>query len=120
MAEVEAVLMIDPPPPCSIAGMTCLQVRNTLFRLKLICRSQASSERATGPPAADVVDQHVDFAERVDAGLHHGGNLGAIRHVAGVRRDLAPADFEQRITGLKQRVGRLENDRKVLTEKVEL
>jgi site-specific DNA recombinase len=30
------------------------------------------------------------------------------------------ADFEQRINGLKQRVGRLENDRKVLTEKVEL
>jgi site-specific DNA recombinase len=30
------------------------------------------------------------------------------------------ADFEQRINGLKQRVGRLENDRKALTEKVEL
>src|SRR3954465_14687655 len=34
--DVEAVLTIDPPPAFSISGTTYLQVRKTVFRLKLI------------------------------------------------------------------------------------
>ena len=40
-------------PACSMTGITCLQVRNTLLRLKSIWRSQASSDSSTGPPGAD-------------------------------------------------------------------
>src|SRR5260221_10019540 len=53
MPEVEAMLTIAPPPCFSITGITCLQARNTLFRLKSTCASQTSSDISTGPPAAE-------------------------------------------------------------------
>src|SRR5467141_1164409 len=51
--EVEAMLTIAPPPCFSITGSTCLQTRNTLFRLKSTCAFQTSSDISTGPPAAE-------------------------------------------------------------------
>src|SRR3954471_24554526 len=53
MAEAEAMLTIAPAPCFSITGSTCLQPRNTLFRLRSTCASQASSVISTGPPAAE-------------------------------------------------------------------
>src|SRR5438067_7514646 len=47
------MLTIAPPPWCSITGSTCLQPRNTLFRLKSTCASHTSSLISTGPPAAE-------------------------------------------------------------------
>ena len=43
------------PPPCrSITGSTCLQVRNTLLRLKSSCASQTSSRHfRPGRPRAE-------------------------------------------------------------------
>ena len=52
-AEVEARLMITPPAWRSITGRTCLQARNTLFRLWSTCASQSSSLISTGPPGAE-------------------------------------------------------------------
>src|SRR2546425_259540 len=51
--EVEARLMITPPAWRSITGRTCLQARNTLFRLWSTCASQSSSLISTGPPGAE-------------------------------------------------------------------
>ena len=39
--------------------------------------------------AADIVDQHVDAAEALDAGRHHGGDRGIVGDVALVHDDLA-------------------------------
>src|SRR2546429_6116260 len=47
------MLTIAPPPWRSITGSTCLQPRNTLFRLKSTCASHTSSLISTGPPAAE-------------------------------------------------------------------
>src|SRR5260221_971493 len=47
------MLTIAPPPWRSITGRTCLQPRNTLFRLRSTCASQTSSVISTGPPAAE-------------------------------------------------------------------
>ena len=43
--------------------------------------------------AADVVDENVDAAEAVKAGLHHGGDGGAVGHVAMLHHDLAAGGF---------------------------
>src|SRR5437588_1240020 len=47
------MLTIAPPPWRSITGSTCLQPRNTLFRLKSTCASHTASLISTGPPAAE-------------------------------------------------------------------
>src|SRR5215471_4700898 len=52
MPETEAMLTIAPLPCRSICGSTCLQVRNMLFRLTSLTRSQLSSVVSTGPPTS--------------------------------------------------------------------
>ena len=66
--------------------------RNTLFRLKSTCASQTSSLISTGPPArraADVVHQHVDAAEALEAGFTMAATDGAVGDVALMRGDFA-------------------------------
>ena len=43
--------------------------------------------------AADIVDQHIDAAEFLDAGRHHGGDRGVVGDVALLQHDLAANGF---------------------------
>src|SRR6516162_1169118 len=54
MPETEAMLTIAPLPCLSICGSTCLQVRNMLFKLTSLTRSQLSSVVSTGPPTSTI------------------------------------------------------------------
>ena len=51
-ATNDAVLMIEPPPASSMAGMPYLQPRNTPLRFTLMTCSQTSSEVSGGEPSA--------------------------------------------------------------------
>ena len=86
----------------SITGSTCLQVRNTLLRLESTCASQTSSLISTGPPCAEpptLLTSTSMRPKRVDAGLHHGGDRGAVGDVALLHDDLA-ADGLHPLDGL--------------------
>src|SRR5215831_14246335 len=52
MPETEAMLTIAPLHCRAMCGSTCLQVRNMLFRLTSLTRSQLSSVVSTGPPTS--------------------------------------------------------------------
>ena len=53
---------------------------------------------AAGGRAADIVDQDIDAAEFLAAGLGHGADLGIVEHVADMGRDLAViADARHRL-----------------------
>ena len=49
--------------------------------------------RPAGGRTADIVDQHVDAAETLDAGGHHGGDRGIVGDVALLHGDFAARGF---------------------------
>src|SRR6516164_3903607 len=82
------MLTIAPLPCLAMCGSTCLQVRNMLFKLTSLTRSQLSSvvsNRTADVDDPDIGVQHIDPAECGDAGVDHGGDVFGNRYVSGDR-----------------------------------